>query len=85
MPEEESAAAQEAFKLRRCKHPDCIFRTTAQGLKDLYNCSYAEITRSTRLAKHPPDKRQPADCEEYKPRTLVEPKRQPRRKPFEQI
>ena len=82
MPEEERAAGaeQETFKLRSCKHKNCKYRATATMAKGVYNCDYAPMTRHTRAAQHPPDKRQPADCMLYEPR----PGKKPRRKPFVQ-
>lgn len=82
MPEEERAAEQEQeeFKLRSCKHKKCKYRATATMAKGVYNCEYALVTGHTRAAQHPPDKRQPADCMLYEPRTG----KKPRRKPFVQ-
>lgn len=82
MPEEERAAAQEqeAFKLHSCKHKNCKYRATSNNAYGVYSCDYALVTGHTRAAQHPPDKRQPADCMLYEPRTG----KKPRRKPFTQ-
>ena len=77
MPEEERAAEQEQeeFKLRSCKHKNCKYRATSQNAYGVYNCDYALATGHTRAAQHPPDKRQPADCMLYEPRTGKKPRR----------
>lgn len=82
MPEEERAAEQEqeGFKLRSCKHKNCKYRATSNNAYGVYSCDYALVTGHTRAAQHPPDKRQPADCMLYEPRTG----KKPRRKPFAQ-
>lgn len=82
MPEEGRAAEQEqeSFKLRSCKHKNCKYRATSNSAYGVYSCDYALVTGHTRAAQHPPDKRQPADCMLYEPRTG----KKPRRKPFTQ-
>lgn len=72
--------AEENAELRSCKHKNCKYRATSNNAYGVYNCDYALITGHTRAAQHPPDKRQPADCMLYEPRTG----KKPRRKPFVQ-
>lgn len=65
MPKEKS----EAPEMRRCTRKDCIYRCrmhTETGYS--YACDYLYMTGKSRIAQHPPDRRDPADCTLYERR-----------------
>lgn len=64
MPKEKSDAPE----MRRCTRKDCIYRCrmhTETGYSYAYGCDYLYMTGKSRIAQHPPDRRDPADCTLY--------------------
>lgn len=55
----------------RCKHEDCIYRAqpdSAEGYINTHACNYFFLTGRSRIAQHPPGRRDPSQCILYMPR-----------------
>lgn len=55
----------------RCKHEDCIYRAQPESSENHINthaCNYFFLTGRSRIAQHPPGKRDPSQCILYMPR-----------------
>lgn len=53
-------------KNERCRHPDCIYRTTGEDAK-WHNCDYLFKTGCSRTAGLSPEAAKPCNCKQYVP------------------